>query len=96
MSLTFDPGKNAINLKKHKMPLVAASRFVTESALVDHDARRDYKEVRLEAIGYIGKRLHVLVFAPRKNGEETHAISLRKANSREVKRYEKAKSRTRD
>ncbi len=48
--------------------------------------RRDYGEQRFQAIGYIDVRLHVLVFPPR--GRTLHVISLRKANSREVKRYE--------
>jgi uncharacterized DUF497 family protein len=39
------------------------------------------------AIGYIGLRLHVLCFTPIDGG--VRIISLRKANQREVKRYEK-------
>lgn len=40
---------------------------------------------RYPAFGYIGDRLFALAFTPR--AEKIHVISLRKANSREVKRY---------
>ncbi|MGV8843781.1 MAG: hypothetical protein ACOH2I_11260 [Pseudomonas sp.] len=36
-------------------------------------------------MGFIGERLFVVVFTPR--ASKVHVISLRKANSREVKRY---------
>ncbi|MNE51790.1 hypothetical protein D3C80_1464360 [compost metagenome] len=52
------------------------------------DLRRDYGERRFQVLGYIGERLHALVFTPRDGA--VHVISLRKANSREVKRYEQA------
>ena len=58
------------------------------SALVVEDLRHDYGERRFQVIGLIGERLHVLVFTPR--GTAVHVISLRKANRREVKRYEQA------
>ncbi|WP_413469058.1 BrnT family toxin [Pseudomonas lactis] len=38
------------------------------------------------AMGYIGDRLHVVVFTPR--GDAVHVISFRKANKREVKNYD--------
>jgi len=50
------------------------------------DLRKDYGERRFQALGLIGNRLHVMVFTPWAN--KAHVISLRKANKREVKRYE--------
>jgi hypothetical protein len=50
------------------------------------DTRRDYGETRYIALGHIGDRVHSLVFTPR--GDALHVISLRKANRREVRRYE--------
>lgn len=52
------------------------------------DTRYDYDEDRFVAYSYIGSALHVLVFTPR--GETCRVISLRKANNREIKAYEKA------
>ena len=49
------------------------------------DLRRDCGQARHWAIGPIEGRLHVLAFTMR--GEVLRAISLRKANQRERKRY---------
>ncbi len=53
------------------------------------DVRRDYGEPRFQALGEIDGRLHMLVFTPRSG--DVHVISLRKANRREIKRYEEEK-----
>ena len=58
-------------------------------ALILEDTRKEYPERRFQALGYIGDRLHMLVFTPRNS--KVHVISLRKANPREVRRYEQAK-----
>lgn len=47
--------------------------------------RYDYGEDRFQALGLIDGRLHMLVFTIR--GGTLRAISLRKANPREVRRY---------
>jgi hypothetical protein len=59
-----------------------------ERAIVVEDRRRDYGETRYVAYGSIGKRLHALWFTWR--GETLRVIGLRKANSRERKRYDQA------
>ena len=53
------------------------------------DTRRDYGEARMVALRYIGLRIMALVFVdrPPEKPTERRIISLRKANSREVKRY---------
>src|ERR1700693_5710444 len=63
-----------------------AAEFEWDSALIVEDVRKDYGERRFQALGLIGDRLHMMVFTPRAN--KAHVISLRKANKREVKRYE--------
>ena len=63
------------------------------TALIQEDTRKAYGERRFQVLGFIGERLHAVVFTPREG--KVHVISLRKANSREVKRYAKTpKSRT--
>ena len=54
--------------------------------LYARDHRYDYGEARIQALGMIEGRLHMLVFTMR--GDMVRAISLRKANTREVKDYE--------
>lgn len=86
MRLSFDPAKNERNIALRGIPFMAAEEFEWSSALVVEDVRKDYGERRFQAMGLIGDRLHVLVFTPRDGA--VHVISLRKANAREVKRYE--------
>ena len=60
---------------------------------MEENTRKAYGERRFQVLGYIGERLHAMVFTPREG--KVHVISLRKANSREVKKYAKTpKSRT--
>lgn len=86
MKISFDPAKNERNIAERGLSFELAVEFGWDEAIILEDNRRDYGELRLEALGYIGERLHVLVFTPR--GQAVHVISLRKANLREVKRYE--------
>jgi uncharacterized DUF497 family protein len=51
-------------------------------------------EARFQALGEIDGRVYMLVFTPR--GGDVHVISLRKANRREIKRYEEEKEIPRD
>lgn len=85
MLLTFDPSKSERNEAERGMPFSAALEFDWSTALVAEDTRRDYGERRYQAVGFIGERLHVLVFTPR--DKSVHVISLRRANGRERNRY---------
>ena len=89
MNVTFDPAKDAANLAKHGVSLTEAAGFEWGTAVVWPDTRRDYGEARMVALGYIGLRIMALVFVDRPPVQPTERriISLRKANSREVKRY---------
>jgi uncharacterized DUF497 family protein len=58
------------------------------TVLEGEDTRRDYGEKRLIAYGLINDRLHCLVYTVR--DDLIRVISLRKANKREVSRYEQA------
>ena len=92
MDVAFDPVKDAENVRKHGISLARASDFEIGSAFTVIDDRKDYGEVRLLSIGYIGDEIHVLIFTMR--GVRVRAISLRSANRKECKRYaENAKVR---
>lgn len=86
MRYTFDPAKQASNAAKHGVMFSAADEFEWETAVVLVDSRNQYGESRLTASGLIGDRLYVMVFSLRDT--EVRIISLRRANSREVRRYE--------
>ena len=64
--------------------------FKDPTLIVEHDRRWDYGEERFQAIGVIDQRVFVVVFTRR--SKAIRIISARKANSREVKSYEKNSS----
>ncbi|MHB8477790.1 MAG: BrnT family toxin [Steroidobacteraceae bacterium] len=86
MDISFDSARNEKNVLVRGVPFQLAARFVWDGALIVEDLRKDYGERRFQALGLIGNQLYVMVFTPR--ARKAHVISLRKANKREVKRYE--------
>ncbi len=89
----FDQAKNASNLASRGLSFELVEQMEWATALMQEDTRKAYGERRFQVLGFIGERLHAVVFTPREG--KVHVISLRKANSREVKRYAKTpKSRT--
>lgn len=85
MAVVFDPDKQARNLSKHGISLARAEEMDMAEAVVRVDDRFDYGETRYIAFGEIDDALHCLVFTFR--GSNVRAISLRKANRRENRRY---------
>jgi uncharacterized DUF497 family protein len=85
MKLVFDENKNAINIAKHGVSLADAEKIEWETLLAIEDKRYDYGEIRIIGYALIEIRLYCVVFTDREN--ERRIISLRKANSREVKNY---------
>jgi len=88
--IEFDPDKDAVNIAKHGVSLRLAERIELDDAVVIPDLRRDYGEPRWTALQTIDGRLHVLVFTARSGA--TRAISLRKANDREQKFFDRKRS----
>ncbi len=72
------------------MPFTQAGHFDFETAHYEIDERNEYPEMRIVALGFLGHRVHVLCFTPIDDG--IRVISFRKANPREVRDYEKARS----
>jgi uncharacterized DUF497 family protein len=91
--IRFDPAKNGSNIANRGLSFELVELMEWVTALMEEDTRKAYGERRFQVLGYIGERLHAMVFTPREG--KVHVISLRKANSREVKKYAKTpKSRT--
>jgi uncharacterized DUF497 family protein len=86
MEIEYDPAKNERNIERRGLSFDLAAGFDFETALIRPDLRHDYGESRYQAYGMIGSRLHFLAFSLR-NGA-IRIISLRKANTREVRFYE--------
>ena len=88
MKIIFDPAKDRTNQTKHGVRLAEAVDFEWDSCISWIDDRNEHFECRQCAIGYIGKRLYVIVFVDRDNTRRV--ISLRKANKREEHKYASA------
>lgn len=88
MEIEFDTGKDEVNIAKHGVSLFLAGSIEWSDVLCVPDSRRDYGEVREIGFAVIDRRLYVVVFVQR--GDVIRIISLRKANSREVKLYDEA------
>ena len=86
MKCVFDRAKDALNQDKHGVSLALAEVLFSGRHTAVADSRFDYGETRQIAFGFINNRLFVCVYTDRDN--ERRIISLRKANSREVKRYD--------
>jgi uncharacterized DUF497 family protein len=90
MKITFAPAKDASNHAKHGLSLSLANKLEWDTLVFKPDTRRDYGEPRQIGYAIEGERLYCLVFVDRPVDApiERRVISLRKANSREVMRYE--------
>ncbi|MEJ8574913.1 BrnT family toxin [Microbaculum marinum] len=88
MEYEWDPRKAAANVVKHGVAFEHVVDFQWESARLGEDRRHRYGEKRFIALGLIGERVHVVIFTLR--GTTIRIISLRKANERERRSYERA------
>ena len=89
MTYEWDDLKRQANMAKHGIDFSLAEDFDWKTAYIEQDSRSEYGEARFVAFGWIDNRLYVLVFTRR--GHVFRIIGLRKANQREVGRYEKTK-----
>ncbi|MCK6425866.1 MAG: BrnT family toxin [Burkholderiaceae bacterium] len=88
MQFEFDQAKDAINVTKHGVSLALARELEWDLLLCHPDARRDYGELREVGFAPLARRVYVVVFVQR--ADVLRIISLRRANRREVIRYDKA------
>ena len=93
MRYGWDEGKRRQNVKSHGVDFTAVYRFEWQHAVVKIDDRESYGELREQATGFIGTVPHVLIFTQRRDedGDVIWVISLRKANRKERRDYERAK-----
>ncbi|UDL07397.1 BrnT family toxin [Marinobacter sp. CA1] len=85
MDIDFDSAKDAANREKHGVSLSEAAGLEWDTLVFEPDTRHDYGEERYVGFALRGDRLYCVVFTDRAGVRRI--ISLRKANSREVKRY---------
>lgn len=87
MIIEWDEAKNQRNFAKHGLHFADAEEVLTGPCVTFVDDRFDYGEQRLITLGQLEGRIVVVAHAPR--GSVTRIISMRKANRREQKIYQK-------
>ncbi|MBF0231391.1 MAG: BrnT family toxin [Desulfamplus sp.] len=88
MKIEYDPDKNQWNINNRSLSFEQATDLDWNTAQIIEDVRKDYPEPRFVAVASLNGRLHILCFTPVHGG--IRVISFRKANTREIKRYEQA------
>ena len=85
MKLSWDEAKQQATLAGRGLDFASAAEMFDVNEYIIEDLRNDYGEERFVSLGYINRRLCVVVWTPR--GDGRHIISMRKANDREKERY---------
>ncbi len=87
MLITCDPNKSRANYFKHGIVLEFAQYLDWANEMVWQDVRQNYNEVRMSGLVPLEGKVYAVVYVLR--AESTRMISLRKANNREMKQYDK-------
>ena len=87
MEFEWDEAKRQSNLEKHGVDFIDAALVLADAPLILEDARRDYGEQRCLAFGERNGLLFIVAFTLRDGA--FRIISVRRANARERRSYEK-------
>ncbi len=85
MKVTFDPSKDALNIKNHGLSLKEAESLEWDWLIAEEDTRYPYGEIRMVGFAPIGAKVFCVVFT--EENDVFRAISLRHATKKEVKDY---------
>ena len=87
MDFDWDDVKNNACLKERGFDFTTAVQcFMDPQRMISRDSRFDYGEDRFHVLGQIDNRVFFVTYTLR--AQVVRIISARKANQREVKRYE--------
>ena len=86
MKYGWDEAKSEANIAQGRPSFVAIEDFEWDTAMIERSDR--HGETRWAATGYIGHRLHKVVYTERDG--LIRIISLRKASPKEMRDYAKA------
>ncbi len=84
VKITYDPAKRKKALDERGLDFEDARHVLAGDTFEYEDTRMDYGENRMICFGFLDNRLVALVYVRR--GEDTHIVSMRKANDREHKK----------
>ncbi len=84
--IEFDAAKRETTLFARGLDMARANEIFDSPHLDQMDYRRNYGEVRVFSFGHLDSRPVVVVWTYR--GNKRRIISLRRANEREIKKYQ--------
>ncbi|AKH89024.1 BrnT family toxin [Edwardsiella tarda] len=87
MKIEYDQNKREKTLLERGIDFARAGEIFAGMHFTAEDCRQDYGEIRKITVGKLDARIVVMVWTPR--GNVWRIISMRKANEREIKRFEK-------
>lgn len=93
MMMTWDEAKRQENLRKHGLDFVGCDAVFDHPVVAWEDDREGYGEQRINLLGFLSGDWVHLTYTER--GDDLHAISLRKAEKHEIRRYRAALSKDR-
>ena len=67
MSIAFDAAKREATLRERGLDMARAEEIFSGGHLTVQDTRKDYGEVRNITVGFLDRRMVVLVWTPRRN-----------------------------
>jgi len=85
----WDERKRRETWLRHGVDFADVTQFDWVNAVTRPDRRKEYGELRFISYAPIGERVHCVAWTPREGN--IRIVMLRKANEREVKRYEREK-----
>lgn len=83
--MSYDRAKRKLNLRRHGIDLAKCDGVFDEPMLTREDDREAYGEQRLIRLGWLKRRVVVLVWTDRE--DEPHLISCREAETHEQEAY---------
>jgi uncharacterized DUF497 family protein len=86
MEISFDPAKRDWTLRERGLDFADAPEVFEGIRIEQEDDRFDYGEKRMMTVGYLVRRMVVIIWTQR--GPVRHVISMRKANDREQAKYQ--------
>ena len=86
MDFEWDDEKNRVNITKHGVEFDLAALIFLGPIIEFEDARHDYGEDRITALGYIESECYVVIFTRRE--DVIRIISARRCGRRDRRRYD--------
>jgi uncharacterized DUF497 family protein len=87
MKITYDSDKRLRALEERGLDFLDAALVFEGEVFEFPDLRKEYGEIRIIAVGYLVNRMVIVGYVQR--GKCRHIFSMRKANEREIKKYQK-------